>query len=483
MAFDNLPFEDRVRQDDAMSSTEAPRPGHDRKQLSPFDATMLVMGGIIGVGIFFAPQTAARLIPETLPFLLLWIGGGVIAMCGALTFAEWGGSLPKAGGWFVFLAAAFGPFLAFLFAWVILGVVSTGALAVIAAFGASQIAELGIGIGPSGTTSHLLVAAAFILSLTAIVLGGIKLGATVQNVCMLTKLIAILALAVGGLAFFAPGSAPAPMLPPADPAPTNLLGNLPAALLAVFFSYGGWQHLCYVAPALRDPRRTLPRAIVLGVALVIVTYVLVNVAYVRVLGMDGLASTPNFAAECARRTFGPRAATALAGVMAVSAFGVCAVNIIVSPAIYVAMARDGLFFRSFARLHPRTGAPVLALLLQCVITLLYLLWAHASAGNPKPPPDSHSFHMDIDALITSVVFAEWFFHAAIAWGLLRIRKTRPDLPRPFKSPLWPLAPVLYLATAALVLIGNVWSSQPSVTLLGLGVLALGGVVYQAWKRF
>ena len=443
--------------------------GAGRRKLSLADATLLVMGGIVGVGIFFTPRDVAALVPVPWLFLTMWILGAGIALCGAATFAELGGTFPRSGGWFEFLREIYGPFVAFLFAWMILGVVSTGAIAVIASFGAGTL--VGLLPGLAGPWSEPALGAAIILVLTGITLGGIKLGATFQNLCMLTKLVAIAALVVAGLVFFSPG-VPAAEPPPPVAVPESLWAGAIAATLPVLFSFGGWQQVCYVAGEVEEPSRNVPRAILLGVVGVAVTYLLVNAAYLRVLGTDGLAADPGFAAEVARLSLGERGERALRAAMAVSAIGVCAVNIIVTPGIYVGMARSGLFFKSFGRLHARTGAPVLALCTQAALALAYLGWSHAGSET-----------MDTDTLTGSVVFAEWIFHGLVALGLMLLRARRPELPRPYRSLAYPLAPALYLVTATLVVFGNLWASPFARTGIGLGVLLAGALVYRPWRAY
>ena len=442
---------------------------------------MLVMGGIIGIGIFFKPQEVAALVPHGGALIALWVFAGFVALAGALTFAELGGSFPRTGGWYVFLREAFGPFVSFLFAWVVLAVISTGAIAVIASFAATQI--LPIATGASADARHLTIAASIIVGLTAITLAGIKLGAVFQNFCMLTKLIGLLALIIAGLVFFEPQPNGA-----ADVSTVVVKEGrgVIAAFLPVFFAFGGWQHICYIAPELQNPTRTMPRAIVLGVCGVIVIYVLVNLASLRVLGVAELAGTENYAAEMANLSLGPGFAKVLRVVIAISAIGVCAVIIIVTPAIYVAMSREGLFFKSFSRLHKRTNAPVLALLLQAVLALGYLAWSHAGVFLDLPPDDPDDPRMNPVQLANSVVFAEWIFHGLVAYCLLRLRARRPELPRPFKSFLWPAAPVLYLLTALVVVIGNIREAlynaeARQLTLVGLTVLGVGALLYQPWR--
>ncbi len=433
-----------------------------RRKLGLFDATMLVMGGIIGVGIFFTPGSVAELVPIPWQFLAIWALGAAVAMCGAATFAELGGTFPRYGGWFEFLREIYGPFVSFLFAWVILGVVVTGAIAAIAAFGAEVLLGL---FGVESGAAQLATGAAIILGLTGISLCGVKVGATVQNLCMITKLVAIAALTVGGIAFLAPEPVASTATTPAQVFEPSWRG-LVAASLPVFFAFGGWQHVCYIADEVKDPQRTVPKAILLGVLGVGLTYVAINYSFLLTLGTHGLATTDDFAAVAARKAFGGSGEQALRAAMAVSAIGVCAVNVIANPAIFVAMARNGLFFKSFGEQHARTGAPILALIAQAAIALVYLVWQHFA---------------DMSALIGSVVFAEWIFHGLVAYGLIRLRRMRPELPRPYRSFAFPLAPVLYLVTAFLVVGGNLASSPGVHAAIGLSVLAVGALVYKPWR--
>lgn len=449
------------------SAAGAPRP------LTQLDATLLVMGGIVGVGIFFQPAGVALLVREPAAYLAVWALGGLLALCGAFTFAEWGATLPRAGGWFVYLFEAFGRRTAFLFAWVVLFVVSTGALAVLTGFAAAMLANLFPALGAPGSAGRLAAAGGLIVGTTAVALAGLKLGALFQNACMLIKLAALGLLAVAGLFLAAPEAAlegavrAAGELPPAPPLARGLI----QAMLPVLFTYGGWQMLGYTAGAVERPARTLPRAILVGVVGVVLVYLLVNAAFLRALGVEGLAAAgPGFAAEVARRTLGPAGERFLSAAMAVSAAGIAAVIILATPWVYVAMARAGLFFAPFARLHARTGSPVLALLCQCAVALCYLALSHSFRA-------AHGFD-PVDYLTGSVVFAEWIFHALAAWGLLRLRRKRPDLPRPFRAPT--LFPLAYLVLALLVIVGNLLQGDPFQTGTGLVVLVSGALVYQAW---
>jgi len=430
-----------------------------QRELTLFDATMLVMGGIIGVGIFFNPQAVARLVPNESAYFSMWLLGGLVALAGAMTFAELAGTFPRSGGWFVFLREAFGPFPAFLFAWIVLFVVSTGACAVIADFSARQFVTLLWPAGAPPAYAAPAIGYTILVGITGLALAGVKRTAVFQNICMVLKLSAI---ATFVLAAFAVARATGATQ--VDAPHDSLASGMLQASLPVLFSFGGWQLVTYIAPNVRDPQRTLPRSILLGVSGVVVVYLALNYAFVRVLGMEGLAEIDGFTTEMARRTLGEKGQTVLVAAMAVSSLGVCTAILLATPGIYVAMARSGLFLKSFGREHPSTGAPVLALLVQGTIAISYFSWGEAGL------------------LTDAVVFTEWIFHAQCAAALLYLRKRNPELPRPFVSFAYPLFPVVYLSLAVLVVCGTLARADMSQTLLGLGVLAVGAVVYLPWKR-
>ena len=440
--------------------------GSPPRKLTLFDATMLVMGGIIGVGIFFKPSGVAEYVPETWAYFTLWGLGAVAALAGAMTFAELAGSFPHTGGWYLFLREGFGGLSAFLFAWVVLLVISTGACAGVADFFAQKVGEL-VHLDVAGeapTPARRLIAAAAVVIITGVAMRGVKSGALFQNLCMLAKLGAIALFVLLGLAFFhgPPLEAvPDPNLVRTGSLATRMIG----ATLPVLFTYGGWQLVTYIAPHVENAPRNLPRAIVLGVLGVAVTYLCFNAAYVRVLGMGGVLQGDG-AHRLAVATLGEFGGTFLSAAMAVSALGFLVATLISTPGIYVAMARQGLFFEAVGRPHASTGAPIVALGMQAGITLGYIVF-HSSL---------------INELADAVVFAEWIFHALVAVALLRMRRLRRDLPRPFTSPAYPLFPVLYALLAAAVVLGNLVTNEWRITRMGLFVLALGALVYLPWRR-
>lgn len=434
----------------------------ERGRLTALDATLFVMGGIVGVGIFFTPATVAERVSEPWAFVGLWLFGGLIALCAAFTFAELGATFPKAGGWFVFLREAYGPFPAFLFAWIVLFVVSTGATASMTLFCAETLHRAWPSVfGAPGTAASRLLAAAIVVGVTLVTMTGVRRAAWVQNACMVTKLVVLAALTLAGFALVSPPAGAAPLAASA-PAERSLLDGMLAALLPVFYSYGGWQMICYVAPQVRRPERTLPRAIVVGLVGVVAIYLLFTSAALRGLGMEGLAR-PGFASELARDAVGPLGERLVASGMAISALGVCAVTIIGSPWLYVAMAREKLFFERFGRVHPVTGAPVLALTVQALVILVYLALS------------------DLAFLVDAVVFVEWIFHGLVAWALIRLRR-RADLERPFRAPLHPLMPAVYLTGALVSVCGTLWQAPWRLKGTGLAIVLAGALVYRPWRR-
>ncbi len=434
----------------------------DAKQLSLIDATLLVMGGIIGVGIFFKPQGVATLLPEAGPYFSLWILGALAALAGAMTFAELAGTLPKSGGWFVFIRTGFGPLAAFLFAWIVLLVISTGACAGVADFCAQQWWTLFAPQHEPSFVERRGLAGLLILGVSACAWRGMRSGVLLQNLCMLAKLVALAVFVVAGLALFeGPAMQPLPTLTPSTPLGSRMI----SATLPVLFTFGGWQLITYIAPHVRDAPRNLPRAIVLGVVGVSVVYLALNAAYVRVLGMGGVSDSTNAPAELARITLGPRGEAFLTAAMGISALGFLVATLVTTPGIYVAMAREGLFFKAAGSVHASSGAPRVALAIQASLCFVYL-WVSEDV---------------IGRLGDSVVFAEWIFHGLTGVALLRLRRNRPDLPRPFRSPGYPLFPVAYSLMATAVVVGNLWTSEWDVTGLGLGVLAAGALVYMPWR--
>lgn len=437
------------------------------RTLGLFSATMLVVGGIIGSGIFINPSVVATRTGSATLTIATWSLGAVIALLGAFIFAELGRRRPRVGGGYAYLRDAFGPLPAFLYGWALLLAIATGAAAAVAVTFANYAAPL-FGF-PTDDRSISLLAVAAIVLLSVVNMIGVKPGAATQNVFTLLKLgalAAVLLAAVMGPEYTAPvlAAGTPPLVPPSTAMGVFLA--LSTALVPVLFSYGGWQQTNFVAEEMRDAERTLPRALILGVLIVVAVYVGANVAYLRALGVDGLAATKAPAADMIVRVAGEGGRRLMAAGIAASAFGFLNLVILVSPRVYQAMARDGLFFASFARLHPRFRTPVMAIVFQGVIAVALILTGSYSQ------------------LLDWVVFADWIFFTATALTLIVIR--RRDLASGgadvgYRAPFYPLSVWLFVLAGAYVVFGSV-ASNPGNAARGVVLLAAGVPVYLYWKR-
>ncbi len=420
---------------------------------------MAVVGGIIGSGIFVTPaQVAARAGSGALA-LGVWVLGGGVALAGAFCFGELGRRRPRAGGTYVYVREAFGPLPAFLYAWALLLVIGTGAIAASAVAFASYVAPLA-GVGPGAVTP---LAAGAVLLLTAINYVGVRAGAIVQNLFTVLKLAALAALVIAGLG--APAAADAAWA--AGSAPAGGGGGaamaVATALVPVLFTYGGWQQTNHIADELVDPGRGLPRALVFGVAIVVVAYLLANLTYLRALGPAALAVSEAPAADAMRARLGEAGARLIAAGIAASSFGFLNLTLLASPRVYQAMAADGAFLPALARLSPRFRTPARALAVQGAWALVLL----ATSGYGQ--------------LLDYVVFCDWLFFglAALALFVLRARDRAAGLADPpgaFRVPGYPLVPAAFIAAAAYVVAGSVLSN-PKNALLGAAILALGVPVF------
>ena len=426
-------------------------------RLGLFSGTMMVVGGIIGSGIFLNPAIVAQRVRTVELTLAVWVLGGLIALIGALVFAELGARRPVAGGGYIYLRDAYGRLPAFLYAWTLLLVIATGAIAAVAVTFATYTATL-LGYG---SAARVPLAIGAIVLLSAINYLGVKPGSVTQNVLTLLKLGALAVLIIAGLALgHSPTTAPLPPLPGG-----SMVLAVGAALVPVLFAFGGWQQTNFVAEELIEPERNLPRALLGGVIIVVTVYLLANLAYLRTLGIGGLASSSAPAADAMRALLGPRGAGLIAAGIAISTFGFLNLVILVSPRVYRAMAADGLFFPSLARLHPRYRTPSAAILFQGVWAVILTLTG--KYGD----------------LLDYVVFGDWIFFAATAATLFVFRnRERRGLERAdlrFRMPGFPAAPIIFILSALYVVIGSM-ASNPGNALKGTALIALGVPVFLFW---
>jgi APA family basic amino acid/polyamine antiporter len=432
-----------------------------RRTLGLFSGTMAVVGGIIGSGIFINPAIVAQRVGTAGYTLGVWVLGGAVALIGAFCFGELGRRRPRAGGSYVYLREALGPLPAFLYAWALLLVMATGAIAAVAVTFANY--ALGV-LGYAGTDGRWLAGLAIVV-LTGINYIGIRPGAVTTNVFTLLKLGALGFLIVVGLIggeviTTEAGSAPA--------SPANPFLAIAAALVPVLFAYGGWQQTNFIAEEIVEPEKNLPRSLVLGVVIVVLVYLLANATYLRLLGPAGLAASTAPAADALRARLGPAGAAVIGLGIAASTFGFLNLVIMVSPRVYQTVAADGLFFPAFARLHPVYRTPTTAIVAQGVWAVLLLVTGQYGQ------------------LLDYVVFCDWIFFglAVVALFVLRRRDRAAGLAEPagaFRVPGWPVTPALFVAASLYVVVGSV-SSNPGNAALGMGILLLGVPVFHYWRR-
>jgi APA family basic amino acid/polyamine antiporter len=437
--------------------------GYDRR-LGTFDATMVVVGGIIGAGIFLNPAIVAQRVGTAGLVLAAWALGGVIAFLGALCFAELGTRLPKAGGGYVYLRDAFGPLPAFLYGWTQLLVINTGGIAAVAVTFASYTVD----VAALGEAWIKPLAVGAIVLLSGINAAGVRFGSLVQNAFTVLKLAALALLIGAGVWLWTrDGGAPVGAAPPPVVEGSFVLA-MGTALVAVLFAYGGWQHANNIAEEIRDPLRRLPRALGVGVGIVVLVYVCANAAYLAALGPEGLAASTAPAADALRSAAGRWGGVAIALGVACSTFGILNVFIMAAPRIYQAMAADGAFFPSVAKINPRTRTPTVGIWIQAVWAVVLAL--------------SGSYAQ----LLDWVVFGDWIFFGLIVATLFAYRRGLGEGaddggPSVFHVPAYPLVPILFVGAAVFVVYSSV-VSNPRNALYGTLLIGAGVPAFGWWRR-
>ena len=416
------------------------------RQLGLFDATMIVMGGIIGSGIFMNPSVVAQQVHTPSLILGAWLVGGVIGLGGAFIWAELAATMPAVGGQYAYLRDAYHPLFGFLYGWALLLVIETGGMAAVSITFARYFIEL--------TRVHApdwLIAVLALTVLTIVNCLGVRFGGRTQSVLMVLKIVAIAALIAYGI--FA-----SPIETATAAATHDSLTDFGAALVPVLFAYGGWQTANFIAGEMREPRRDLPRALLLGVAGVATLYTLVNIVCMRVLGAQGLADTSTPATAIMRATLGPRGATFIAAAIAISTLGFLSQSILTAPRVYFAMAEDGLFFRAVARVSPRTRVPVVAIVLQSIWTMVIAL-----SGR-------------YEQILNYVVSMDFIFFGLTASTLFVFRR-RPESVK--RTPGHPWTTAIFVAVCWLVVANTIYR-YPGNTLIGMSILLAGVPVYFLW---
>ncbi len=422
------------------------------RRLGLFSGTMAVVGGIIGGGIFRTPATVAERLRSPGLVLLAWVIGGIVALIGAFCWGELGQRRPRAGGGYVYLRETFGSLPAFLYGWTLVLVIATGAIAAVAVTFADYTLAL---VGLPHTYSVPLAVAAIVF-LAGINYVGVRPAAITQNIFTILKL-AALAMLIGAGTFLGAAATPS-----AAPSPPLHLAALGPALVPVLFTYGGWQQTNFIAEEIVEPERNLPRALVLGVAIVVAVYLLTNIAYLRVLGVDRLAASTAPAADTMRAMLGPVGAKIIAAGIAVSTFGFLNLVILVTPRVLQAMAADGVFFRRFAVLHPTYQTPTAA-----IVALALCAVALTLTGT-------------FGQLVDYVTFGDWIFFGLTAAALFVYRKRDQSPVTGFRVPAYPVTVIIFVLAAAYVVFSAI-ISNPRNAAIGAGLIALGIPAFLYWR--
>jgi APA family basic amino acid/polyamine antiporter len=442
--------------------------------LGLLDSTMMVMGSMIGSGIFIVSADIARLVEYPSMLLAVWLLTAVITVMGALSYGELAAAMPRVGGQYVYLKEAYTPMVGFLYGWTLFAVIQTGFIAAVAvAFSRYAgvyfpwIAESNIILrfGALHVATTQLVAILSIVALTYLNSRGLRLGVLVQNTFTFAKVSAVVALMLGGLlvsrAALPPPSETAFFPPTFDLAMTVALG---AAMVGSLFSSDAWNNITFTAGEIRDPRRVLPLSLVLGTATVSLLYVMTNVAYLRVLGIEQIAAAPEgrVGASAAFAMLGTPGLTLVTAAILISTLGCNNGLVLAGARVYYAMARDGVFFRRIAELNPTTRVPTASLWAQC-------LWASILTLTGT-----------FTQLLDYSVFAALLFYVLTVIGLFVLRAKRPDLERPYKALGYPVLPALYILGASSI--AAIWLFTKDGSWWGMVMVLTGFPVYLIWKR-
>jgi basic amino acid/polyamine antiporter, APA family len=426
------------------------------RTLGTRDLTLLVIGNVIGSGIFLVPSSVLAQSGESVPIAMgVWLIGGVLSLLGALSYGELGAMDKGAGGLYAYIRDGFGAFPAFLYGWTLFFVIGAGTIATLAVAAANYMTQF----MPMSAMQKSVVAVALIVLMAVINVRGTRESTTVQNVATGIKVLVILAMSAILFAF-GKGSA---MVAPAHTVAPATVSSIGLAIISVLWAFEGWQYVTFVSAEAKDPQRSLPRAIAFGTLGLIAIYLLANFAYLAALGPARVAASTRVAGEAVAQVMGPAPGSLFALVIIISMYSAAHATVITVPRVYFAMARDGLFFAKLAEIHPRFGTPALAIITSSAWGIVLAL--------------SGTF----EQLLTYVVFIGWIFYALGAAAVIALRIKRPDAPRPFRVPGYPVTPLLFVL-AATAIVGNTIYSQPKQAAIGIGVVLLGAPAYFVWQR-
>ena len=423
------------------------------RTLSFFDGAALLVGSVIGSGIFVVPSLIAHRVPEPGLVIGIWVFSGLLVLCGALTLAELGTMLPQSGGLYVYVREAYGTFWAFLYGWTIMLVVIPGNMA---ALTSAFLLYLKLFL-PMTLWIEKTVGIGVLLGLAFVNARGAKQGAGVQNVFTVLKVAGLVGLV--GLALITRRGDASHFVPLA---PDHFSGGvwiaIGLAMISTLFAYDGWQFVSFMAGELRDPRRNLARSIILGVLIVIVVYISANLAYIFVLGQSRIAASERVAADAMSAMIGPIGATLITLAILCSTFGALSANVLAGPRVFFAMGRDGLLFPQLATIHPRHETPATA------------IWALAIWAGMLTLTGGY------EHLITMSQFANWIFFTMVVLSVMVLRRTHPEWERPYRVPGYPVTVIVFVLVSSAFVVNTLIGSARS-SLMGLGLLLLGVPFY------
>lgn len=430
------------------------------------DLAVICVGTVIGSGIFIVPATVLRQTGgDPLVALAVWIIAGVLSLLGALTYGELGAMQPEAGGLYVYMRDGFGRLLAFLYGWTLFLVIASGSVATLAVAATGYLGQL----VPLSRGMSTFAALALIFAVMCINVYGTRSSTSVQTWMTAFKVGAIVLLSFALIVFGDPdaATAAAAAAPEAgtaagDVASTSLLAAAGIAVIAVLWAYEGWQYVTFSAGETINPQRAFPLGITIGTVVLIAIYCIANIGYVAALGPERAAQSDSIAATAAAVALGSSAAKVITVAVLVSMFSAANGIVLTAPRVFFAMARDGVFFRKLAEIHPKFGTPAFAVVATC-------LWAMLLAVSGT-----------FEQLLTYVVFTGWIFYALGAATIFVFRRRNPDAPRPFRVPGYPLTPLLFVAASSAIVLNAVFT-QTGRALLGIGVVLTGVPAYLVWR--
>jgi APA family basic amino acid/polyamine antiporter len=435
-----------------------PLPATQLKQsLTLFDMTMIATGSVIGSGIFLTPTIIAKALPAPSWILLVWVVGGVMALTGALTFAELGSMMPNAGGIYVYLSETYGKLFGFLFGWAYFLVVNTGG---VAALSVAFATYFGYFI-PLSSIGLKIVAISGVIFLTVLNVRGVKTGAVFSDLFTVLKLAGIMGLIVIGIGWGSRGtsdfSAPLGVLP------RGLGSALAIAMVGVIWSCGGWQHATFTAAEAKNPRKTVPYGMIIAAIIVTVIYLLTNIAYLLLLSPEEIATSPHVAADAVEAVIGPIGGSLIALAIFISTFGTAGIYTLTAPRIYFAMAQDKIFFKKIAEVHPRFQTPAYSIVCQSSWAIVLIL-----------------FWGTFENLISYVVFTDAIFFALTGLAVIILRTRIPNAKRPYRTWGYPITPIIFISIEVWLVV-NTLINKPAESLAGLGFLLLGVPIFYLWK--